>query len=93
MSKFRFKLFITGKAGKSERAILNLHSFCENYLAVKYDIKVIDVLEQPEMAEQEKILATPTLIKVAPKPQRRIVGDLSNVKLLSKNLDLNIEPM
>ena len=76
--KFLLKLYITGQTPRSERAIANLRQLCEEELGGKYELIVIDILECPQLAEDEKILATPTLIKELPAPLRRIVGDLSN---------------
>jgi circadian clock protein KaiB len=59
-------------------AVNNLRRICEQELHGQYELQVIDVLEQPELAEEEKILATPTLIKQLPPPLRRVIGDLSD---------------
>jgi len=72
------RLYVTGKTSKAEVAIANLRRICEQELQGKYQLEVIDVLEQPQMAEDEKILATPTLIKQLPPPLRRVIGDLSD---------------
>ncbi len=78
-SGLSIKLFITGRTTRSEQAIANLQHICEKWIGkCKYEIQVIDVLEQPELAEQERIIATPTLVKVSPPPVRRIIGDLSD---------------
>jgi circadian clock protein KaiB len=78
MSKFLLKLYITGQTPRSERAISNLHRLCEEGLSGEYELDIIDVLEHPELAVDEKIIATPTLIKELPPPLQRIVGDLSD---------------
>ncbi len=88
MSKFALKLYITGKTSKSERAINNLKNICDEELGGQYEMKVIDVLERPQLAEDEKILATPTLIKELPPPLRRIIGDLSDKEKVLLGLDL-----
>ncbi len=77
MTKFTFKLYITGKTQHSEEAIANLKKLCQETLTGQYTIKIIDVLEQPDVAEAEKIIATPTLVKETPLPIRRVIGDLS----------------
>lgn len=82
------KLYITGSSPRSERAISNLVHLCEKELADNYELSIIDVLEQPQLAEQEKILVTPTLIKEVPPPAQRIIGDLSDVTILSQGLDI-----
>jgi circadian clock protein KaiB len=89
MDKFKLRLYITGKTPKSERAIANLKEICEKELKGLYELSVIDVLENPQLAENEKILATPTLIKDLPPPLRRIIGDLSNSDKVLLGLDLS----
>ncbi|MBF0182408.1 MAG: circadian clock protein KaiB [Magnetococcales bacterium] len=86
--KFILKLYITGHTARSERAIKNLRRICEDDLGGKYEMRVIDILEQPQLAEDEKILATPTLIRVLPPPLRRIIGDLSDTEKVLVGLDL-----
>ena len=88
MSKFVLKLYVTGKTPRSERAIANLRRVCDEELEGKYEMQVIDVLEHPQLAEDEKILATPTLIKEIPPPLRRIIGDLSDKEKVLLGLDL-----
>lgn len=88
MNKYQFKLFITGKTTRSEQAIKNLNSICEQKLKGEYEIRIIDILEDPQIAEKEKILATPTLIKESPLPSRRIIGDLSDTEKVLIGLDL-----
>ena len=74
------KLFVTGHTSRSQHAIRNLRRVCEEKLEGRYQVAVVDVLEQPQAAEEAKILATPTLIKELPPPVRRIIGDLSEVE-------------
>jgi circadian clock protein KaiB len=78
LSQYLLKLYVTGKSAKSEAAIANLRRICDEELGGKYELQVIDVLEQPQVAEDDKILATPTLIKRLPPPLRRVIGDLSD---------------
>ncbi|MEM9088351.1 MAG: circadian clock KaiB family protein [Cyanobacteria bacterium P01_F01_bin.53] len=82
------KLYITGTSPRSERAIANIMQLCERELAGSYELSIIDVLEQPQLAESEKILVTPTLIKEVPPPGQRIIGDLSDADILIKGLDI-----
>jgi len=89
MDKFKLRLYITGKTPKSERAIANLKELCEKELKGIYVLQIIDVLESPQLAEDEKILATPTLIKDLPPPLKRIIGDLSNSERVLLGLDLS----
>lgn len=88
MAKYELKLYVTGKTSKSELAINNLKKFFEKDLSENYMLRVIDVLESPQLAEDDKILATPTLIKSLPPPIRRIIGDLSNTEKVLLGLDL-----
>lgn len=90
MQKFRLTLFITGQTPRSEHAIANLRRICEKELSNQYELNIIDVLEQPHLAEEAKILATPTLVKELPPPLRRIIGDLSNTSKVLLGLDLQI---
>jgi len=88
MKKYLLKLYITGNSAKSQRAITNLLILCESELADQYQVEIIDVLEQPQIAEDEKILVTPTLIKQLPPPLQRIIGDMSNTDNVLLGLDL-----
>ena len=88
MTQYRLKLFITGHTLRSSRAIANLRRICEEELGTEYELVIIDVQEQPQLAEEDKILATPTLIKVLPLPVRRIIGDLSDTKQVLLGLEL-----
>ena len=69
-------------------AIENLRRICEKDLKGRYDLEVIDVLKNPELAEQDKILATPTLIKQLPPPLRRVIGDISDAEKVLLGLEL-----
>lgn len=88
VEKFVLKLYITGKTARTETAVNMLKKICEEELQGRYQLNVIDILEYPQLAEDEKILATPTLIKVLPQPLRRIIGDLSNKEKVLLGLDL-----
>jgi circadian clock protein KaiB len=88
MNKYVLHLYITGQTPRSERAIANLQQLCANGLADQCEIIVIDVLERPQLAEYEKIMVTPTLVKHAPPPQRRVIGDLSDAEKVLSWLDL-----
>ncbi len=88
MGKYLLKLYITGRTPRSEMAVANLTRICEDQLAGQYEIEIIDILEHPQLAEDEKIIATPTLIKSLPPPIRRIIGDLSNSEKVLLGLDL-----
>ena len=88
MSKLVLKLYVTGRTSRSERAISNLKRICDEELRGEYEVALIDVLERPQQAEDDKIVATPTLIKETPLPLRRIIGDLSDREKVLIGLDL-----
>lgn len=88
MDKIQLRLYITGQTPRSAHTIANLRRICERELGVQYQLEVIDVLEHPQLAEDEKILATPTLIKDLPPPLRRIIGDLSDTEKVLLGLDV-----
>lgn len=90
MSKYVLKLYVTGQTSRSARAIANMRWICEEELNGQYELRIIDVLEKPQMAENEKIIATPTLIRESPPPARRLIGDLSDVERVLQGLDLRI---
>jgi circadian clock protein KaiB len=84
----KLRLYVTGRTGHSLHAIRNLEALCKEELEGEYELEVIDVLEHPQLAEDEKILATPTLIKQLPPPIRKIIGDLSDREKVLLGLDL-----
>jgi circadian clock protein KaiB len=86
--KCRLRLFITGRTPHSQRAIVNLQEICATELQGEYELEVIDVLEHPQLAEYERILATPTLVRQLPEPVRKIIGDLSEREKVLLGLDL-----
>ncbi len=88
MANYLLKLYVTGDSVKSRRAITNLLRICKEELNNQYRVEIIDVLEEPHKAEQEKILVTPTLIKQLPPPLQRIIGDLYNRDKVVCGLDL-----
>ena len=88
MSKTLLKLYVAGRTTRAQQAITLLRKVCEEELQGQYDLVIIDVLERPQLAEDEKILATPTLIRELPLPMRRIIGDLSDKEKVLIGLDL-----
>ena len=92
VDKFILKLYVTGLTPRSKRAIANLRRICDEELEGRYQMVVVDVLKQPQLAEDEKILATPTLIKELPPPLRRVIGDLSDKGKVLLGLDLTPVP-
>ena len=91
MLKYILKLYVTGKTSRSEMALANLKNICEVELNNQYELVVIDVLDSPHLAEEDKVLATPTLIKSLPPPVRRIIGDLTDTDKVLSGLDINIK--
>lgn len=83
-----FRLFITGATPNSIRAVSNIKQICEQYLKGNYSLEIIDVYQQAEIAEQEQLVALPLLIKKAPLPQRRLIGDLSDSDKVLKSLGI-----
>jgi circadian clock protein KaiB len=75
---YELKLYVAGTSPRSGQAIANVRSLCEEYLAGRYDLEVIDIYQQPAVAVSEQIVAAPTLIKKNPAPTRRMIGDLSS---------------
>ena len=88
VGKYLLKLYVTGRTSRSERAIANLRRICAEELPGQCEVMIVDVLERPELAEEDRILATPTLIRESPPPARRIIGDLSDPKLVVFGLSL-----
>jgi circadian clock protein KaiB len=90
--KYTLKLYVTDHTASSQQAIFNIKSICGQELDNEYELEVIDVLQHPQLAEDEKIIATPTLIRELPLPLRRIIGDLSERDKVLLGLDLvNLE--
>ena len=88
MTSYKFRLYITGETGRSRQAADNLRALCEVRLAGAYEVEVVDVLDRPDLAEEDRIIATPTVIRLLPTPQRRVIGDLSDLDLAAIALDL-----
>jgi circadian clock protein KaiB len=82
------RLYITGRGERSERALRNLQNMCEQNLPEgSYQIEVIDLLKNPELAKLDQILAIPTLVRKVPEPMKRVIGDLSNADRALLSLD------
>lgn len=82
------RLYVTGMTSQSTRAIHNIQQICEEYLQGRYELEVVDIYQQPTLAQGEQIIAAPTLIKKLPLPLRRLIGDLSNTERVLLGLDL-----
>ena len=86
--KFKFRLYVAGDAQNSAQAIANLTAICHTYLPDRHDIEVVNVFREPKRALADGILMTPTLVKLAPSPVRRIVGTLSQTQPVLQALGL-----
>jgi circadian clock protein KaiB len=88
--RYNLRLYVAGQTPKSLAAIANLKRICETHLAGRYAVEVIDLIEQPQLAAVDQILAIPTLVRQVPPPLRRIIGDLSQTERVL--IGLEIEP-
>ena len=89
---FVLRLYVTGMTPRSTRAIRSVRAICEEFLAGRFDLEIIDVYQQPARIRDEQIVATPTLVKKGPSPERRMIGDMSNRARLIAGLGLR-EPV
>jgi circadian clock protein KaiB len=87
-AKFVLWLYVAGMTPKSTKAIANVQGFCAKYLMGRYELKVIDIYQQPKLTQGEQIIATPTLIKKLPQPLRKLIGDMSDQEKFLIGLDL-----
>ncbi len=88
LPRFKFRLYVAGTTQNSTRASANLAAFCNAHLPQRHEIEIVDVLQQPRRAMADSIFMTPTLVKIAPTPDRRMVGTLSQTQLLLETLGL-----
>lgn len=86
--QWRLRLYVAGQTPRSLLAFANLRQICEEHLAGRYQIEIIDLQARPELARKDQILAIPTLVRALPEPVRRIVGDLSHTERVLVGLDL-----
>ena len=84
----KLRLYVVDNSRSAAKAVNDLKNFLEENFSGCYDLKVIDVLEEPHLAEKENILATPTVIKTAPDPEKRIIGDLSDGDKIRRGLSV-----
>jgi len=85
---WKLRLYVAGQTPKCIAAFANLKTICEEHMAGKYQIEVIDLLKDPKLARGDQILAIPTLVRKLPEPVRKIIGDLSNTERVLVGLDL-----
>jgi circadian clock protein KaiB len=86
--RWHLRLYVAGQTPKSLAAFANLKRLCEEHLKSQYTIEVIDLLENPQLAAGDQIVAIPTLVRKLPPPIRKIIGDLSNTERVLVGLDL-----
>lgn len=86
--RYVLKLYITGTAPSSRRAVANARKFCEQHLADRFELEVIDILKDPSIAGTAQLVAAPTLVKELPLPVRRFIGDLSQTDKLLAGFDI-----
>lgn len=85
---WELRLYVAGQTAKSLHAFANLNRICEEHLAGRYHIEVVDLLKNPQLAKGDQILALPTLIRRLPEPVKKIIGDLSDTERVLVGLDL-----
>jgi circadian clock protein KaiB len=85
---YLLRLYVAGQTPKSVLAFTNLTRICENHLQGRYEIEIVDLLENPQLARGDQILAVPTLVRRLPEPIKKIIGDLSNTERVLVGLDL-----
>ena len=88
LGHYHLRLYVAGQTVKSLAAMANLRRVCEEHLAGRYDIEVVDLLVNPKLAAGDQILAIPTLVRRLPAPLKRIIGDLSNTERVLVGLDI-----
>lgn len=86
--EYILKLFVTGILPNSTRAVSNIKTICNKYLEDNYDLEIIDIYQQPDLALEENIIAIPVLIKKFPLPEARVIGDLSDTEKVLKGLNI-----
>lgn len=90
MKAVRLRLYIGGESPRAIRAASNLRRLCSQLLGDDWELEVIDVVDRPDLADEARIFATPTVVKLTPAPIRRAIGDLSDIQRLAAALDLEV---
>lgn len=88
MATFVLRIYLVGDSPRSEVALANLRALCERYAPGDYELEVVEVLESPELAAADRIVATPTVVKLSPLPRQRVIGDLSDRAAAAAGLGL-----
>jgi circadian clock protein KaiB len=89
---WHLRLYVAGQSPKSLTAFANLKRICDEYLKSRYEIEIVDLIENPQLAAADEIVAIPTLVRRLPEPTRRLIGDLSNVDRVLAGLQLSSVP-
>ena len=85
---YELRLYVAGRTPRAVLAFQNLKRICEEHLQGRYDIEIVDLLENPQLAQGDQILAVPTLVRRLPEPMKKIIGDLSNTERVLVGLDI-----
>jgi circadian clock protein KaiB len=88
--KYDLRLYVAGQTPRSLQALSNLKRICEEHLAGRYRVEIIDLLKKPQLAAGDQILAIPTLVRAIPKPARKIIGDLSDTERVLVGLEVRV---
>jgi circadian clock protein KaiB len=91
-ARYELRLYVAGMTPRSTRAIATIKEICEEHLKGRYDLRVIDIYQQPVLAKGEQIIAVPTLTRKLPPPLRRLIGDLSDRERVLVGLDIRPKP-
>lgn len=92
IKRWNLRLYIAGQTPKSVAALANLRRICDEHMNGEYEVEVIDLMENPHLAQKDQIVAIPTLVRQLPEPLKRIIGDLSNTQRVLIGLDLQPRP-
>ena len=90
-TEFHLRLYVAGTSPKSLEALANLRRLCDSHLGYRYEIEVVDLVENPMLAASDEIIAIPTLVRVYPEPVRKVIGDLSDAERVLLGLQLTPE--
>ena len=77
-ARFVLRLYVSGMTARSRLAIENIHKLCQEHLAGRYDLQIVDIYQQPELAKEGQVIAAPTLVKALPPPVRKVIGDMGD---------------
>lgn len=86
----KFRLYIAGEAPNSVQAVANLQTICREHLPERHEIEIVDVVRQPKKALEDGVLLTPTLVRLAPKPVRKIIGNLSDAQMVLQTFGIKV---